>query len=188
MAIAQANKSKPVDKAYCVGAVLVDASGSVLATGYSRELPGNTHAEECCFIKMQTRWVTDKDSTSSTDSAVGSGSNTPITDAKENTGTQAPTSKVDLYTTMEPCSKRLSGKKSCTERLLELKSHIRRVIIGALEPPVFVKCTGADLLRDAGIEVVAMDDMKELCLAPNRHIPGVVGDSSDQTKSTQAKA
>ena len=35
----------PSPSAYNVGAVLVSPAGGVLATGYSRELPGNTHAE-----------------------------------------------------------------------------------------------------------------------------------------------
>ena len=40
-----ANESIPVDTAYCVGCVIVK-NNVVISTGYSRELPGNTHAED----------------------------------------------------------------------------------------------------------------------------------------------
>ncbi|KND00998.1 uncharacterized protein SPPG_04094 [Spizellomyces punctatus DAOM BR117] len=56
MAISQAQRSEPVPSAYCVGAVLVK-DNKVLATGYSRELPGNTHAEECCLLKLSNMAV-----------------------------------------------------------------------------------------------------------------------------------
>ncbi|KAJ2808763.1 hypothetical protein H4S07_003341 [Coemansia furcata] len=45
-----------IDTAYNVGAVI--ASGDkhhVLSTGYSRELPGNTHAEQCALMKIAAR-------------------------------------------------------------------------------------------------------------------------------------
>ena len=49
---------------FCVGAVLVDADkNEILSTGYSMELPGNTpvdpgntHAEQCCFIKVAQKY------------------------------------------------------------------------------------------------------------------------------------
>ncbi|KAI9105566.1 cytidine deaminase-like protein [Phlyctochytrium arcticum] len=53
-AIAEANHSVPVPSAYCVGAILVSTDDKVLSTGFSRELPGNTHAEECCLLKLGT--------------------------------------------------------------------------------------------------------------------------------------
>ncbi|CAG8534457.1 9468_t:CDS:2 [Diversispora eburnea] len=46
IALEQAKLSEPITSAYCVGAVIVK-NDTILATGYSRELPGNTHAEEC---------------------------------------------------------------------------------------------------------------------------------------------
>ncbi|KAL9552774.1 hypothetical protein MBANPS3_003615 [Mucor bainieri] len=52
LSIEEANKSIPAPAAYCVGAALVDAQGQLLSVGYSRELPGNTHAEECALIKI----------------------------------------------------------------------------------------------------------------------------------------
>nr|CAI6776205.1 BFH_HP1_G0048730.mRNA.1.CDS.1 [Saccharomyces cerevisiae] len=43
-------KCGPTKTAFSVGAVLVHGT-QVLATGYPRELPGNTHAEQCALIK-----------------------------------------------------------------------------------------------------------------------------------------
>eukprot|EP00158_Paraphelidium_tribonemae_P005469 Partr_v1_DN27361_c0_g1_i1_m46783 putative Alpha subunit len=44
--------SDKVMSAFCVGAVLVSGDGHLLSTGYSREIAGNTHAEECCLAKI----------------------------------------------------------------------------------------------------------------------------------------
>ncbi|KAJ2817295.1 hypothetical protein FBU31_006274 [Coemansia sp. 'formosensis'] len=55
-AIDEGKKCIGVDTAYNVGAVI--ASGDkqhVLSTGYSRELPGNTHAEQCALMKIAER-------------------------------------------------------------------------------------------------------------------------------------
>lgn len=75
----------------------------------------------------------------------------------------------DLYTTLEPCSTRTSALRSCTQAILDFNTsatnpnlagagsvHIRiaRVFIGAAEPPDFVKCEGARLLGEGGVEVV----------------------------------
>jgi pyrimidine deaminase RibD-like protein len=135
MAIAQANISEPVESAYCVGAVLVAATGEILSTGFSRELPGNTHAEQCALDKL------------------------PDLGLIEN-GV--------CYTTMEPCSTRLSGNKPCVERLIEAK--VKKVIMGIKEPPKFVECSGMDLLRQADIEVLVVPGVEEECLKPNQHI------------------
>lgn len=135
MAITQANLSKPIESAYCVGAVLVAATGEILSTGYSRELPGNTHAEQCALDKL------------------------PDIAMAENSV---------CYTTMEPCSQRLSGNKPCVERLIEAK--VSKIIMGVNEPPNFVDCSGADLLRQAGIEVLVVPGVEEECLKPNSHI------------------
>ncbi|CAG8589762.1 17987_t:CDS:2, partial [Acaulospora morrowiae] len=134
IAIEQANLSEPISKAYCVGAVIVKDS-KILATGYSRELPGNTHAEECALQKIE--------------------------DPTQLAGSI-------IYTTMEPCSKRLSGKKPCVERILE--SGLKRVVLGVKEPDVFVKCEGIDILRKREIEVVVLEGLEEECLKCNKHL------------------
>lgn len=59
-ALEQARLSPPAPTKFCVGAVLADADkNEILSTGYSIELPGdrpgdpgNTHSEQCCFIKV----------------------------------------------------------------------------------------------------------------------------------------
>jgi hypothetical protein len=74
-----------------------------------------------------------------------------------------------LYTTMEPCSKRLSGKESCSNLIIAAK--IKNVVIGALEPDIFVAdCQGINQLKEKGINVIVLDNMKEKCLAPNDHL------------------
>ena len=128
-AILLAKQCPPTTTAYNVGAILFDEQTStILATGYSRELQGNTHAEECCFLK------------SSSESSVRD---------------------LTLITTMEPCSTRLSGKKSCTARILE--STVRKVVIGVREPDKFVVCEGTGLLKRAGVEVVYLEELEEEC-------------------------
>ncbi|EGF78286.1 hypothetical protein BATDEDRAFT_26851 [Batrachochytrium dendrobatidis JAM81] len=123
LAIAEANKSIPSESAYCVGAVLV-LHPSTVYTGYSRELPGNTHAEQVCLIKASHAGL-DLDR---------------MRDAI-------------MYTTMEPCSLRLSGNLPCVNRLID--AGISKVLIGILEPPNLVEnCSGVQMLTDAGIQVV----------------------------------
>ncbi|KAJ1993413.1 hypothetical protein H4R33_000668 [Dimargaris cristalligena] len=147
LAIAEAHKSVPVESAYCVGAVLVsggdDKEPRVLATGFSRELPGNTHAEECALQKAG-------------DTATRSNNSTP----------QFP--GATMYTTMEPCSRRLSGNVPCCQRLIE--ARVARVVLGVKEPPNFVQCEGLSLLEKGGIEVVYIPGYEKECLAPNAHI------------------
>lgn len=135
LAINQAWLSKPVESAYCVGCVLV-SNGQLISTGYSRELDGNTHAEQCALMK-----------------------------APESIQEQY----TELYTTMEPCSRRLSKNLPCVSRCIEWK--INRVIIGAREPTHFVTCNGIELLEKAGIQVFILDDtISAECLRMNRHL------------------
>ena len=57
-----------------------------------------------------------------------------------------------LYSSMEPCEYRLSGKKPCVDRIIEAK--IGKVVLAAREPTLFVKnCRGVEKLKCAGIEV-----------------------------------
>ncbi|RGB42279.1 cytidine deaminase-like protein [Rhizophagus diaphanus] len=136
LAIEQANLSEPVETAYCVGAVLVKDS-QILSKGYSRELEGNTHAEECALKKLHD-----------------------ITEAKG----------AIMYTTMEPCSKRLSGNKPCVERIVE--TGIKKIVIGIKEPDKFVKCEGISILQANGIEVINVPELEEECKKPSKHILG----------------
>ncbi|KAJ2734180.1 hypothetical protein IW152_002519 [Coemansia sp. BCRC 34962] len=136
MAIDAGKKCTSVDTAYNVGAVIVSGDKKrVLGTGYSRQHPGNTHAEECTLLA--------------------------IPDPRD-----LPSSV--MYTTMEPCSRRLSGNKPCVARILE--SGIRRVYVGVKEPPNFVQCTGAEELAQKGVAVVYIVELESECRKLNQHL------------------
>lgn len=177
--------SNPVDSAYCVGCVIVDprqrddrGKPLVIATGFSREIEGNTHAEESALRKLMTALTTrDEDNQDATQTMCHrsqDGSSSPIS-------TSSPS--YDMYVTMEPCSKRLSGKPPCVETILRAKC-IRRVFVGVVEPSHLIeRCEGMKLLSRAGIRVILVkndgggdDDgahsctLRRLCLDPNRHI------------------
>lgn len=140
LCLEQAQKSHPKPTNYRVGAVLVDlASNTILATGYTLELPGNTHAEQCCLMKLAEKHGV----------------------SEENLGGVLP-SGLALYTTVEPCSKRLSGNLPCVERVLRLAGSIRTVYVGAMEPETFVaENTGKRMLEDAGICIVHVEGLEK---------------------------
>ena len=122
-AVELSKQAVPVLSAYSVGALLV-YKDQILTTGYSRERPGNTHAEEVCLIKAAESFI---------DHQV--------------------LQECTIYSTMEPCGERLSGKEPCAFRII--KAGIKRVVIGAKEPSTFIQnCAGLRLLQNAGIEVV----------------------------------
>ena len=146
-ALDRARLSPPASTKFCVGAVLVDADkNKILSTGYSLELPrdslgdpGSTHAEQCCFIKVAQKH------------------NIP----EERIGEVLPTNTV-LYTTMEPCNKRLSGNRTCVERILRLNGAIKVVYVGIKEPEVFVgENVGRRRLQDAGVAVTIVEGMQD---------------------------
>lgn len=149
-ALDQARLSPPASTKFCVGAVLVDADkNEILSTGYSLELPrdslgdpGSTHAEQCCFIKVAQRHGL----------------------PEERIGGVLPKNTV-LYTTMEPCNKRLSGNRTCVERILRLDGAIKTVYVGIKEPEVFVgENVGRKRLEDAGVVVTVVEGMQERIL------------------------
>jgi pyrimidine deaminase RibD-like protein len=134
LALDEAKKCVPTPTAYCVGCIIVDrTTKSIVATGYSRELPGNTHAEENALTKLF---------------------NSRLSEGPKLSG-------LDMYVTMEPCSERLSGNKPCTDRILEAGGLIQRVILGVREPDTFVQCVGVEKLQENGVIVMRNDD-KEL--------------------------
>lgn len=131
LALLEARKCVATPTAYCVGAVLTISSGAILSTGYSRELPGNTHAEQCCLEKLSAH------------------------------GIEVPEGAV-LYTTMEPCSERLSGNLPCVDRIIALGGKIRTVYVGVKEPERFVKVNvGLQKLREAGVEYICVKGLEE---------------------------
>ena len=147
----------PTPTAFCVGCVLVvrlPVEGStpvILATGYSRELPGNTHAEANALEKARLLSAEQLASIFSTPTPI------PLPDILTYT---------DVYTTLEPCSVRTSGLAPCADALIAAK--VRRCFIGVGEPDDFVQCEGARKLQDAGIEVIWLPGLQEECLAVAR--------------------
>ena len=137
LALREAEKCIPLPSAFCVGCVIVSDTtpATLLATGYSRELPGNTHAEANAIDKLILAH--------------------PDTAATLLRGAH-------LYTTLEPCSVRLSGNVPCTNRIIQVK--IGKVYLGVKEPTDFVLCEGVRLLREAGIEVQVIQGFEEECL------------------------
>jgi pyrimidine deaminase RibD-like protein len=147
-----ARKSPPKPTNYRVGALLIDSrTNTILATGYTLECEGNTHAEQSCLIKLAKEH------------------NLP----EENLVEILPDSTV-LYTTVEPCFKRLSGNLPCVERILRLGNAIKTVYVGVNEPEKFVgQNTGRKQLEDAGIKVVLVKGMEDeiLEVATAGHVP-----------------
>jgi len=149
-ALKEARKCEPSMTAFSVGCVLValypnDGTPLLLGTGHSRELPGNTHAEANALSKIMH--------------------NDRTLDA--DVGFETLLRHTTVYTTLEPCSVRLSGLPSCADKLID--AGVKRCVIGAAEPPDFVKCEGAEKMKKAGIEVTWFDKFQDECIAIARN-------------------
>lgn len=138
-ALALAEKSPPKPSNFRVGAVIVEeASGTVIAEGYTLECPGNTHAEQCCLIKLAEKHNT-------TEEGLAALITTPHT----------------LYTTMEPCFRRLSGNLPCVDRIIRQAAWIKHVYVGVQEPETFVGPNpGRQLLESSDITVTAVPGLE----------------------------
>ncbi|KAF3923796.1 hypothetical protein AA313_de0209370 [Arthrobotrys entomopaga] len=138
-ALEEAKKCTPSQTAFSVGAVLVESSADpqiVLATGFSREREGNTHAEEVCFLKLKEQ------------------RDLPFPEE----------TKLSLYTTMEPCSERLSGKKPCLNHIIDF-GRISTVFVGTREPSTFVaENTAVNQLQENGIDCKFIHEVQSICL------------------------
>lgn len=143
-ALSLARLSPPKPTNYRVGALLLDAdTNTVWATGYTLELDGNTHAEQCCLLKLAHQHNLPEDGLAEI----------------------LPRNTV-LYTTVEPCGKRLSGNLPCVERILKLGTAIKTVYVGVKEPEKFVgENTGRAKLEQAGIRVELVEGMEDEILA-----------------------
>lgn len=76
---------------------------------------------------------------------------------------------VTLYSTLEPCSRRASRPRPCTQLILD--AGIRRVVIAWREPNLFVADSqGVELLRDAGVRVVELPECAESAREVNDHL------------------
>ncbi|KAI0888029.1 cytidine deaminase-like protein [Annulohypoxylon maeteangense] len=139
-ALSLATKSPPKPTNYRVGAVVVNAAtNEILATGYTLELPGNTHAEQCCFEKISER------------------NSVPASRLDE-----ILPNEVILYTTVEPCSQRLSGNMPCVDRILAIGNKIKTVYVGVYEPEKFVSGNSSkQKLKDAGIGFIHVTGLEK---------------------------
>lgn len=72
------------------------------------------------------------------------------------------------YSSLEPCSTRASRPVTCTQHILN--AGIPRIVYAWAEPPIFVDCVGAEVLADAGREVIHIEDLAELARKPNLHL------------------
>ncbi|BCS18178.1 putative DRAP deaminase [Aspergillus puulaauensis] len=141
-----AEKSPPRPTNFRIGALLLSRKDGdlsteqdeLLSTGYTMELAGNTHAEQCCLSNYaSTHSVPDE----------------RIAEVLPDT----PGRKLVLYVTMEPCGKRLSGNLPCVQRIIQTKESgkrgIEKVYFGVKEPETFVgQSEGCRMLTEAGIE------------------------------------
>lgn len=126
-------------------------TNKILAHGYTLELEGNTHAEQCCLIKLSQAHGVSEESLA-----------------------QVLPKNLALYTTVEPCSKRLSGNLPCAERILRLAGTIKTVYVGVMEPKKFVADnTGREALEMAGIQFVHVGGLEDeiLTVAKAGHEP-----------------
>jgi diaminohydroxyphosphoribosylaminopyrimidine deaminase/5-amino-6-(5-phosphoribosylamino)uracil reductase len=74
-----------------------------------------------------------------------------------------------IYSTMEPCSRRRSRPRTCTQ--LIIASGIGRVVIAWREPSLFVAdCQGVELLEQAGVAVSELPGFAPRAAEPNRHL------------------
>ena len=153
LAVELSRSCPPATGAYSVGAVIADAQGSVISTGYSREPlpalgdPAKNHAEEVAIAKLGSEDPRLKSATARSEAA-----------------------ELTLYSSLEPCSPRASRPLSCTDHILA--AGIRRVVFALREPALLAVCDGADRLRAAGVEVVELPELAEQVRAVNAHLLG----------------
>jgi pyrimidine deaminase RibD-like protein len=141
-----AEQSPPRPTNFRVGALLLSRKDNdptftddrILSTGYTMELAGNTHAEQCCFSNYAAVHKVPDEQV---------GEVLPV----------EPGRKLVMYVTMEPCGKRLSGNVPCVQRITRTREGgregIHKVYFGVKEPGTFVgESEGCQMLTKAGIE------------------------------------
>ena len=77
--------------------------------------------------------------------------------------------RATIYSTLEPCSQRISRPRTCTE--LIIAAGLRRAGVAWREPALFVAdCPGFELLSQAGLSVTELPELAAEAAAPNRHL------------------
>ena len=64
----------------------------------------------------------------------------------------------DIYVTLEPCCHQEKKTPPCTDAIISAK--LSRVFIPITDPNPAVSCNGIQKLRDAGIEVIVLDELR----------------------------
>lgn len=124
---------------YGVGCVIADSQGTIVSTGYTGELLEDgkmRHAEDVAISKA-------------VESRYCLTSN-----------------GITLYSTLEPCSVRASGKTPCCQHII--RCGIKNVIYGAKEPyneTLGIVCDGDHVLKSAGVEVLYLQEFEKICLS-----------------------
>ena len=168
-ALFEAAKCVPTTTAFCVGCLLVARYPTtaelpvVLATGYSRELAGNTHAEANALANARALSPERLAEMFPRMRAAANGDKPQI---DINIDIEDVLAHTDVYTTLEPCSVRTSGLAPCADALVAAK--VPRCFIGVGEPDDFVQCEGAQKLKAAGCQVVWVKGVEEECLTAAR--------------------
>ena len=137
-AIGLSRRCPPSPSAFCVGAVIVAADGSIVATGFSREHDPHDHAEEGALATFDPA--------------------------------DPRLAGATLYSSLEPCRFRASRPRPCAE--LIIAAGLRRVVIAWLEPPVFARGGGAQLLGSSGVTVVEVPELAAEARAVNAAVLG----------------
>jgi pyrimidine deaminase RibD-like protein len=164
LALEEAKKCEPTPTAFCIGCVITidwplglgaqneeNVVTTVVSTGFSRELEGNTHAEANALAKLRGL------SNNELAKLLPEVGDVDVADLLRH---------ADVYTTMEPCSVRTSGLAPCADALIV--AGVKRCLIGVAEPTDFVVCEGTQRLRDAGIVVEYIVGLEDECLTVAR--------------------
>lgn len=123
---------------YGVGCVIVNSQGAIISTGYTGELLEEgkmRHAEDIAISKA-------------IEGGLFPGNQGAV-----------------LYSTLEPCSIRASGKTPCCQHII--RCGIKTVIYGAREPydeALGIVCEGDSLLTSAGVQVIHLREYEDRCL------------------------
>lgn len=159
LSLAQNSPPRPTN--FRVGALLVlrhdtpepTSDDKLLSTGYTLELPGNTHAEQCCLRNYAAAHKVYEEQ---------------VADAFPSE-TERNGRKIVMYVTMEPCGERLSGNTPCVQRIIQARqaaAGIEKVYFGVKEPSTFVgESQGCKMLTEAGVQWEYVPGLEEEILA-----------------------
>jgi pyrimidine deaminase RibD-like protein len=77
--------------------------------------------------------------------------------------------KATIYSALEPCNKRRSRPRTCTQLILQ--AGIPRVVIAWTEPPTFVTdANGTEALTAHGVTVITLPELAEAARSVNAHL------------------